>query len=475
MNKVLNFFKKNSKKNFTAHTFTGFTFVEAILAASILGLLVTPIVGAFVYGNESTRIAASRAQALNLADEGIEAVRNIRDQAYTNLVDGTYGLGSLDNHWQLTGTFDITGQYTRAIRISTVDGTTKTVTVDVTWQQNLQRLGSVSLSTYFTHWLPTWVNPGFQSVVNLLGGQNGIKVAVAGNYAYFITNELNKEFNVVDISDLDNPVLIDSVDLLGYNPVNIAINGNYAYIATKNNTHELVVVNLTNPLAVTVVGSYDTPGSDDARGVFVVGNTVYIGRDAGPKDEFWIIDASNPVTPTLLGSLNLTRDTNEIMVMGNYAYLATDDNNEELKVIDVSDPTRPLKVGSYNIGGTKNALCITGVENTVFVGDLDKFVYIFDVTVPTAPELLARYTANGMITDVAYGVSPSGNKYLFLATDKRRNGVVVLDVNQVSQPLFVGAVNAHDTFKGVVYDESIDRAFAVGPTDNAEFVIIQPQ
>lgn len=130
----------------------GLSLVEAILAGSILALIVTALVGTFLYGQESTAFAGHRARAVFLAEEGLESVRNIRDDDFANLIDGIYGLTISDGQWEFLGSQDISDIFTRQIEISTVDSDTKQIITNVSWQQNPQRQGLVSLVTYFTNW-----------------------------------------------------------------------------------------------------------------------------------------------------------------------------------------------------------------------------------------------------------------------------------------------------------------------------------
>lgn len=132
----------------------GFSLVEVILASAVFVLLVTALVGAYLYGEESTALAGNRARAVLLAEEGLEAARNIRDAQYSNLANGTYGLAISGNQWVFLGAQDVTGIFTRQINISQVTATRKDVTVSVTWQQNPQRTGSVVLTTRITKWVP---------------------------------------------------------------------------------------------------------------------------------------------------------------------------------------------------------------------------------------------------------------------------------------------------------------------------------
>lgn len=131
---------------------SGFSLVEVLLSVSVFGLIVTALVGGFIYGQQSTALSGARSRATILADEGLEAVRNIRDENFSNLTDGTHGLAISDNKWTLSGTSDVTDIFTRAITISPVDANRKQVFSTVTWPQTPSENGSVVLSTYLTQW-----------------------------------------------------------------------------------------------------------------------------------------------------------------------------------------------------------------------------------------------------------------------------------------------------------------------------------
>lgn len=131
----------------------GFSLVEVLLAVSVFGLIAAGLIGGLIYGQESTALAGQRTRATILADEGLEAVRNIRDENFSNLTDGTYGLTISGNKWILSGSQDVTDIFTRQIVISSIDTSRKSVTATVSWQQNPQRNGSVILTTNLTAWI----------------------------------------------------------------------------------------------------------------------------------------------------------------------------------------------------------------------------------------------------------------------------------------------------------------------------------
>jgi type II secretory pathway pseudopilin PulG len=130
----------------------GFSLVEAILASAVFGLLLAGLAGSLVYGQESTVIAGSRARALMLTEEGLEAVRNVRDSGFSNLTDGTYGLDIAGGTLVLSNTPDSSSGFFREITVSTIDQSTKNVSVKVTWKQNEQRNGEVMVSSILTNW-----------------------------------------------------------------------------------------------------------------------------------------------------------------------------------------------------------------------------------------------------------------------------------------------------------------------------------
>ncbi|QQS15535.1 MAG: hypothetical protein IPK84_04170 [Candidatus Moraniibacteriota bacterium] len=132
--------------------FRGFSLVEVLLSGAVFSLLVTALVGVYLYGEESTALAGNRARAVFFAEEGLEAVRNIRDANFTNLSNGTYGLAVSGGQWNFSGSSDTNGIFTREVVISSAGMNRKDVEVTVSWQQNASRIGQVSLTSRFTHW-----------------------------------------------------------------------------------------------------------------------------------------------------------------------------------------------------------------------------------------------------------------------------------------------------------------------------------
>lgn len=136
----------------TSHTKTGFSLIEALLSIALFSLLISTLVGGALYGQQSVVLAGNRERATALAEEGLEAVRNLRDADYTNLVPGSYGLSTGDHQWELRPAADQTGIFSRRVTITADAEDTASIVATVSWQWVTNRTNSVTLTTYLTNW-----------------------------------------------------------------------------------------------------------------------------------------------------------------------------------------------------------------------------------------------------------------------------------------------------------------------------------
>jgi Tfp pilus assembly protein PilV len=140
----------------------GFSTVEVLLAATIFGMIAMAIVGALVYGNQATADAGEHGRATMLAQEGLEAVRNIRDgqdATYVNTTGAaTYGLAQTGNQWTLSGSSDVSGIFTRQVTITPIDTARKNITVTVSWL-NGATTSQVTATGRLSNWLASIVPP----------------------------------------------------------------------------------------------------------------------------------------------------------------------------------------------------------------------------------------------------------------------------------------------------------------------------
>lgn len=462
----------------------GFSLVEVILAAALFALLTTGMVGAYLYGQEATAQAGNSARAQLLAEEGLEAARNMRDADFANLTDGTYGLAVDANQLVLSGESDLTDIFTRKITISTISENEKSVAVDIFWQHNQQRAGQIRLESRLTNWLATgsasWANPYQSASLGLEKNPGGEKIAVLGRYAYVIrdnSNDNQASFYIIDISDPSRSAVVGSLRLEGV-PTNLAVEGRYAYISSRDDKRELEVVDVENPVDPRMIGTYDLDGNFDATGIAVNEKTVYLTRMRGAGDDFSIFDVSNPDTPVMIGRYELGADAYDVEVSGSLAYIAASaERSQELQVINIASLESPQFVASLDLPGETPALALALAGNALFISQ-GNVVYSVDISKPEAPAMLGSYDTENTIYDIARHLAQN-NSYLFLATGGKASQFKVVDARDLTRLALFGSVAIAESYNlhGVAYDQVTDRVFAVGERDpnDREFFVFAPQ
>lgn len=456
----------------------GFLLVEAMLSSALFALLVTVLAGAYLYGQESSALAGNRARAALFAEEGLEAARNIRDSGYANLTDGMHGLAVSASQWDWSGSQDTSGIFTRQIIISSLDAKRKGVTANVTWQQNPHRTGLVSLATRLTKWLASsignWAAPIQEASIAISSSPDGAKVQVSGNYAYVIQNNGTPDFLVIDIANPLSPFIAGSLNLTG-TPTNIAVSGDYAYVSSADNSQELQIIDISSPFAPSMAGTFNAAGTANATGVYVVGSMAYLVRVSSGSNEFIIVNVTVPSAPLLAGSLNLGANANEVAVAGNYAYVASDSNNQELQAVDIAVPALPVLAGSLNLSGSANASTLA-IAGTVVLLGRGNALYTINIATPASPSFLGSISTSGALYDIALNLG-NGNTYAFLATSDTAAEFQVVDIATPATPSLLGfvGVSTSANLSGIAYDETLDRAVGASASTSAEFFVFAPQ
>lgn len=134
------------------HINKGFSLVELLVAISIFLVFVVALSGLAVDFKKQVKNSANRERAVSVAEEALEASRNIRDKSFTDLADGTHGLVVSAGEWQYSGLSDSVDIFNRSVVISSIDANTKKIDVTVTWSDQILANNSVTLSSYLTDW-----------------------------------------------------------------------------------------------------------------------------------------------------------------------------------------------------------------------------------------------------------------------------------------------------------------------------------
>lgn len=473
----------------SAHKKQGFSLVEVMLTSVLFALIVTAFSGSYLYGTQSTALATSRAQAAFIAEEGMEAVRNIRDSGFTNLTTGTHGLSHNSGQWEFSGTSDATGMFTRNVTITDEDAYRKKVVVTVAWQQNIQRTGLISLESEFTNWERSVSAPpnAFSidiSTANLSTGGTvvqGIKIQNTtetdltidtitltwdnGNLIEFIdisgtevwafngAGDPNGRQSSGTVLDIEDYLITQS---MGQVPINgFEFNGDMTgatvtmiFTMTTGESYQ-TTVSFTAPeppptpdwVLPALNGIYNTPDAAPGVDAIVFGNTAYFVTE-GAGNDFYTIDVTDHANLSLLSSVSLGVGTSGLDISGSNAYVSSHEDNQELQVIDLISATQ---TGSYDKSGNADANDVRISGNTAYLvtntvgGNPGYEFYSIDVSTPSAPSLIGGLN----IGDSINAIDISGN-YAYLVTADDTAELQIVDISLPYSPAIISTLNLPD-------------------------------
>ncbi|MFH1451449.1 MAG: fibronectin type III domain-containing protein [bacterium] len=475
---------------------------------AIFSLIVAAMAAMVVGSFNAVQQGGEQIQAAALAQEGIEAVRSIRDQEWSNLAYQQSGIMVSGGKWVFSGegSQDQIGQFTRTVSFVDVyrdsadeivpaaapgailDPNSKEVWVAVEWNPREGISNIARRNCILTNWEGLLFSDCDLANINQKGSyqypgsQDATKIAFQGNYAYVIISNAGSpsyNFAVMDVNDSNNPTLTGSLSLSG--PLtNIAIFGSYAYISSGSDTGELQIIDISVPSSPFLTGSFNASGNANANGVYVVGTIVYLARTgSNSQDEFFVIDVSDPNVPSFIGSTSIGNNNqggNDLYVSGNYAFIASADQTRGLKVIDISIPSSPqyLLDSFFTIAGNYAGLSVTGFDNVVAIGASDGFIYFVNTADPNAinqDSLISFYDVGAAVYDIALSGT---NQRLFSVSDINiNNEFQILNISDVYNPVTLSSLRFGLRLSGTVFNNEACVAYTVGyPAQEAEFYII---
>lgn len=471
----------------------GFSLIEIMLGVGLFALIVATIAGALTFAQQSIFLVGERARAIDIAEEGLEAARNIRDEAFSKLSAGNNGISTTSSRYNLLGTQDTVDEmFTRVVNIAQPSNVKRTITSTVTWTLRDAQTASVQLMTELTDWRRTAAGgaPSFFGIFDLTTANSGSNIAdaisIAFKHPYVYLGRaasVGSEFYVFDVSNPAAPSLLGQLALNG-EPNDMIVSGNYVYIASTDNSEELQVIDVSTPTAPFLAASFDlttaNSGNNIANGLSVAisGTTLYYSRANSGGSEFIVFDISAPLLPALLGRVDLNGDPNDIAVAGNYVFVASSDNASELEVVDVTVPALPSLAATLDLSGFADgtAVSYSGVANAIFLGrdgSADPEFYIIDVSAPTVPSTLGSLDLTGT-PNVRALDNATSTQLVFLANVGAAIDYRAIDVSNTAAPAELTTLNFSSAPFDLVYGASLDKVFVASSNNAEELEIIAP-
>ncbi len=229
-------------------------------------------------------------------------------------------------------------------------------------------------------------------VGNYIAADSVHSVYAAGTYAYLAISEWftppEYGLGIVDISDPMHPTWVNGLAIPGGSQ-DIQVRGGVAYLSSNSELH---TVDVSNPLSLTIEGSFPLGGGWYAKNGLWLEDTVVF---ATTLTELQAINVADPTNPELLG-YSMARNTYNVHVEDSRAFVARLTYGYDL--VDVSDPVNfaPL-YSSGNFGSS--VVGVKAVGDLVVALDGYRGSHLVDVSDPGAPDSLDSYVNSGFFSD----------------------------------------------------------------------------
>ncbi|MEO0184176.1 MAG: hypothetical protein ABIL20_00030 [candidate division WOR-3 bacterium] len=214
--------------------------------------------------------------------------------------------------------------------------------------------------------------------------------------------------------------------------VNIsAMNSSNARLAADGSFGRSRVVELNHSTNVNLIGHSDTPGW--ANDVIIIGNYAYI---ADGTAGLIVVDIADSTLPEYVNQISLPG--NSITITGSSQYLYVGDREDTLRILSLSNPSNPVQVGKLSLTDDVLGLYISG--NILYVCARSQGLVIVNVQDPANPVILGTFNTAGFAYDVVVA-----NNFAYVADATK--GVRIIDVSTPSNPVETGY---YDT-NGIAY------------------------
>ncbi|MEN8007452.1 MAG: hypothetical protein ABFS42_10580 [Candidatus Krumholzibacteriota bacterium] len=175
----------------------------------------------------------------------------------------------------------------------------------------------------------------------------------------------------------------------------LATAGNLVFIANTVGAEPLLQIHdLTDPTAPLLLSTL--PVADNCRGIAVDGTMVHLWYDS---PQVTVVDVSDLSAPALVGQAVYPHVPLQLVFDGGFSYTIWDvSGTRELAVLDSGSPLSPVILGSIEI--PNDCTRVAPRDNLVYLGSNSLGVTVVDVTSPAVPEIEGSYLP-GLTTALA--------------------------------------------------------------------------
>jgi len=215
---------------------------------------------------------------------------------------------------------------------------------------------------------------------------------------------------------------------------NVCSDGDYLYTAHGQGLCGMSIIDVSDPLDPKRTAFVKTEG---AREIVVSGNYAYVADGDGG---FVIIDIRDKESPLVMGRCPAEGYAYNVAVQESYAYVACH-YTDEISIIDIRDVSDPRIVGSIEPDGISWDLHISG--DHLYAAYEHGGMHIINVSNASDPFVEGNYQTKGTCSSVFLR-----GEHAFIGDSK--SGLVVVDITNKSSPFFVAATESTESPRDIV-------------------------
>lgn len=209
---------------------------------------------------------------------------------------------------------------------------------------------------------------------------------------------------VYNISVPSSPSLVCSCAVSNGLTGSVALSGDFAFVTMWSEGFAIInLADIQNPL---MVGTY--PGINNAWGVTVAGERLYVGTDT---NGLWLFNISNPTTPVPIGHFTASGSISNIKQGPSwYTSIA---GGCGIRILDCSVPDSIREVGHYAIGGPAGCTSLAVADSYLYAANFTNFsIYQYygpvgvsgtEMAIPAIPGMHVRTFPNPFSRTVSIG------------------------------------------------------------------------
>ena len=132
--------------------------------------------------------------------------------------------------------------------------------------------------------------------------------------------------------------------------------------------------------------------------------------------------------------------------------------------------------GSYDATGNSDGTAVAAISTNAVLGRADGTILTLDVSTPSSPVKISPATDLDIGTGVNDLFIAVADWYLFAAMSTSNSAeFTAIDISTPSSPQLTSSINlSGNHLNGLVWDFDLDRVFAAGISNTAEFMVIRP-